>query len=51
MLSVPDLPVLFRMYLDDETFSEDEKWKITQMIYGGQEDEYDFHHVRLFTSV
>lgn len=44
MIAVPDLSTLARMYLD-ETFTIQEKWKITQMIYGAQNDEYDFHHV------
>lgn len=32
------------MYLD-ESFTSQERWLITRMIYGGQTDKYDYHKV------
>jgi predicted O-linked N-acetylglucosamine transferase (SPINDLY family)/predicted SAM-dependent methyltransferase len=44
LLAVPDLLTLSRMYLDPE-FTLQDRWLLTQMIYGGQTDEGDYHHV------
>ena len=36
-----------RMYLDP-TFSVQDQWMVTKMIYGAQSDAFDFHMVRQF---
>ncbi len=43
MISVPDLFILCRMYVD-QTTSSDERFAIMRMMYGGHLDEYDVHH-------
>ena len=44
LLSVPDLPTLARMYLND-TLSEVEHTTILKMIYGAQQDIFDYHKI------
>lgn len=50
LISVPDLSVLARMYLDP-SFNAQDRWIVTQMMYGGQADEGDYHHVSHMTVV
>lgn len=45
-ISVPDLEVLARLYLDPAASANFEKrWMLTMMMFGGQADEYDFHKI------
>ena len=45
-ISVPDFELLCRKYLDPRnTF--DERFHLMQMVFGGQADAHDFHHVGL----
>lgn len=44
LISVPDLPTLAAMYLDDQ-LSFNQHWMVTKMMYGAQMDEMDFHKV------
>lgn len=44
MLSVPDLETLSRMYLD-ESLSTQERWVVTQVIYGAQNNQYDYRKI------
>ena len=46
-LSVPDLDVLARMFLDKAAFSAEERFFIMRMMYGGHIDAADFHLVGL----
>ncbi len=41
-ISVPDLDVLFRLYLNPDS-DQSMRWQIMRIIYGGQVDEYDYH--------
>jgi predicted SAM-dependent methyltransferase len=41
MVAVPDLPTLLRLYLGS---GFEERVFLMRVIYGGQVDEYDFHH-------
>ncbi|MEX0808202.1 MAG: methyltransferase domain-containing protein [Dongiaceae bacterium] len=47
LMSVPDLEVLSRLFLD-ERLSADERKTALLMMFGGQLDEYDFHFVGLY---
>lgn len=38
------------MYLD-ESMTKQERWKITNMMYGGQTDQYDYHKVGFDESI
>lgn len=38
----------FRMYLDPELTIED-RWKVTQMMFGAQSDVHDYHKVNFLT--
>jgi predicted SAM-dependent methyltransferase len=41
-ISVPDLDILLRLYLNPEN-DHSTRWDIMRIIYGGQIDEYDYH--------
>lgn len=45
--SVPDLDVLAELFLLRESVSTEERWAIQRMMFGGQIDDYDFHHAGL----
>lgn len=45
MITVPDLDVLCRLFLDRQSLSTDERRFVTLMIYGGHVDKYDYHYV------
>ena len=45
MISVPNLRAIFKMYLDDKNFDTQDKWTLTNILYGGQTDLYDYHLV------
>ena len=44
-ISVPDLDVISRLFLDKEKFSLRERGKLIQMIYGGHLDVNDVHQI------
>jgi predicted SAM-dependent methyltransferase len=50
MISVPDLPTLFQLYLRPNMTIQD-KWLLTRVIYGAQSDEYDYHKVGFDESI
>ena len=41
-ISVPDLDILFRLYLNPEN-DRNTRWEIMRIVYGGQTDPYDYH--------
>jgi len=45
-VSVPDLDVLCRLFLDDQ-MTADDRFFVMRMMFGGQVDEHDFHYVGL----
>ena len=47
MISVPDLDVLCRLFLDKENLTIGQRYVITRMMFGGQNNEYDFHYAGL----
>lgn len=44
LISVPDLETLAKLYIRKDLSMQD-RWMVTRMIYGGQTDEHDYHHV------
>jgi len=46
-VSVPDLDVLARLFLDRGNLSIDERFFIMRMMFGGHVNEYDFHQTGL----
>jgi predicted SAM-dependent methyltransferase len=46
-VSVPDLDVLARLFLDREKLSFQERFLVMRMIFGGHIDKYDYHLVGL----
>jgi len=44
--SVPDLEVLCRLFLRPE-LNSNQRFHVMTMMFGGQLDEYDFHHIGL----
>ena len=46
-ISVPDLDVLARMILDKQRLSEEERFLVMRMMFGGHIDQYDYHVVGL----
>lgn len=46
-VSVPDLHLLCRMFLDREHLTTAERFFVMNMMFGGQLDEYDFHYTGL----
>lgn len=44
MVSVPDLMILFQLYIK-ESMSKEDRWLLTRVIYGAQSDEFDYHKV------
>lgn len=47
MVSVPDLDILAELFCRKADFSADERFLLMRMMFGGQVDQYDFHHVGL----
>jgi len=45
LISVPDLPTLFQLYLSPKITDINDRWLLTRVIYGAQTDEYDYHKV------
>jgi len=46
LVSVPDMDVLTRMFLHEQS-SKHDRFHIMRMMFGGQTDEHDFHYVGL----
>jgi len=46
-VSVPDLDTLARLILDKNRFNIDERYFIMQMMFGGHQDQYDYHCIGL----
>jgi predicted SAM-dependent methyltransferase len=42
-VSVPDLDILARLFLDRNLLSIDDRFLVMRMIFGGHIDEYDYH--------
>lgn len=42
--SVPDMEILARLILEPQ-LATDHKWQVMRMLFGGQVDDYDYHHV------
>jgi len=43
-ISVPDMDVLCEHYLD-KNLTQEQRWHVMRMIFGGQTDAFDFHFV------
>jgi predicted SAM-dependent methyltransferase len=43
MVSVPDLDVLAKLFIDKSHFSTAERFYVMQMMFGGHVDRYDYH--------
>jgi len=46
-ISVPDMDILARLFLDRQKMTIDDRFAIMQMIFGGHDDRYDYHVVGL----
>lgn len=46
-VSVPDLEILARMFLAKDQLTGPERFHVMRMMFGGHEDEYDYHVVGL----
>ena len=46
-VSVPDLDILARLFLDRERLSKADRFMVMRMIFGGHLDQYDYHLVGL----
>ena len=47
LISVPDLDVLCRLFLEKEKLTIGQRYVITRMMFGGQNNEYDFDYAGL----
>jgi predicted SAM-dependent methyltransferase len=46
-VSVPDLDILARLFLDRKSLSIEDRYLVMRMIFGGHIDKYDYHLVGL----
>src|SRR5271156_6793088 len=46
-VSVPDLDILARLFLDRQSLSFEDRFLVMRMIFGGHIDKYDYHLVGL----
>ena len=46
-ISVPDLDILARLFIERNKLSTEERFSVMRMIFGGHVDEYDYHAVGL----
>ena len=44
-ISVPDMEVLSRLYLDQNQFDSQQRFGLMRMMFGGHVDQYDYHLV------
>jgi len=47
LISVPDMDVLCRIFLDKDKLTLDERYHVMRMMFGGQSNSYDFHYAGL----
>lgn len=47
LLSVPDMDILCRLFLDKEKLSPRERFHVMRIMFGGQANKYDFHYAGL----
>lgn len=47
LISVPDMDILCRLFLDKEKLTVDERYHVMRMMFGGQSNRYDFHYAGL----
>lgn len=47
LISVPDMDILCRMFLDKDNLSADERHHVMRIMFGGQSNRYDFHYAGL----
>ena len=47
LISVPDMDILCRLFLDKENLSSDERYHVMRIMFGGQSNRYDFHYAGL----
>lgn len=47
LLSVPNMDVLCRMFLDKENLTSDQRYHVMRIMFGGQSNKYDFHYAGL----
>jgi predicted SAM-dependent methyltransferase len=46
-VSVPDMDILARLFLERERFSKADRFEVMRMIFGAHVDQYDYHVVGL----
>ncbi len=46
-ISVPDLDVLSKLFLDRQKLSLQDRFQVMRMIFGGHTDDYDYHMIGL----
>jgi len=46
-ISVPDMDMLCRLFLDKKNFNAEGRFWVMRMLFGGHQDEYDYHMVGL----
>jgi predicted SAM-dependent methyltransferase len=46
-VSVPDMDVLARLFLERERFNLNDRFMLMRMLFGGHMDKYDYHYVGL----
>jgi predicted SAM-dependent methyltransferase len=46
-VSVPDMDILARLFVERERLSKADRFSVMQMIFGGHVDQYDYHLVGL----
>ena len=47
LISVPDMDILCRLFLEKEKLTVDERYHVMRMMFGGQSNRYDFHYAGL----
>ena len=47
LISVPDMDVLCRMFLDKKGLAPEERLHVMRILFGGQSNQYDFHYAGL----
>lgn len=46
-ISVPDMDVLARLWVDRQLLTTEERFHVMMMIFGGHDDQYDYHKIGL----
>jgi len=47
LISVPDMDILCRMFLEKDKLTLDQRYHVMRMMFGGQSNQYDFHYAGL----